>query len=70
VIAPVEDLLDGQSGKLRTRRPELRILYSSGYTEDSAMHHSLQEPRTAFLRKPYVRETLLEKVRELLDAAD
>ncbi|HWO11526.1 MAG TPA: PAS domain-containing protein, partial [Polyangiaceae bacterium] len=58
------------AGKLRTRRPELRILYSSGYTEDSAMHHSLQEPRTAFLRKPYVRETLLEKVRELLDAAD
>ena len=35
-----------------------------------AVHQSLLEPRTAFLRKPYMRETLLDKVRELLDAAD
>jgi PAS domain S-box-containing protein len=55
--------------RLRASQPDLLVLYCSGYTEDSVVRQSGLEPGTAFLPKPYTRETLLDKVRELLDAA-
>ena len=56
--------------RLRASQPGLRVLYCSGYTEDAVVHQSSREARTGFLPKPYTRETLLERVRALLDADD
>ncbi len=52
---------------LSTMRPELRVLYVSGYTNDSAMRRATLEASEAFLQKPYTRDSLLRKVRHLLD---
>ncbi|HKO92094.1 MAG TPA: ATP-binding protein [Polyangiaceae bacterium] len=65
-------VMPGMSGtelacRLRENWPDLPVLYISGYTEDASVAASALAPRTAFLRKPYKRETLLEKVRHLLD---
>jgi CheY-like chemotaxis protein len=65
-------VMPGMSGtelahKLRAHWPGLPVLYISGYTEDATVAPSGLAPRTAFLRKPYQREILLDKVRDLLD---
>ena len=52
---------------IRTARPEIRILYSSGYTDNALVHHGALEPGTAFLQKPFSPSTLARKVREVLD---
>jgi signal transduction histidine kinase len=48
-------------------RPDLRVLYTSGYTEDDVVHHGGPKREIAFLQKPYLVETILGKVRDLLD---
>ncbi len=53
--------------KMLELRPALRVLYTSGYTEDHVVHHGGPRPEVAFLQKPYLVETILGKVRELLD---
>jgi len=58
-----------QLGKrLRSRWPGLRVLYISGYTEDSAQEESVREPRASFLQKPFLPVDLLSTLRKLLDA--
>jgi len=54
---------------LRTTYPNLKILFTSGYTDDAIVHHGVLEPGVEFLPKPYTRATLACKVRELLDKA-
>jgi CheY-like chemotaxis protein len=53
--------------KLAERNPALRILYMSGYRDNSAVLAGELPP--AFLHKPFTPDTLLNKVREVLDAA-
>jgi len=48
--------------------PDLKILFTSGYTDDAIVHHGVLEPGVAFLPKPYTPATLARKVREMLDA--
>jgi two-component system cell cycle sensor histidine kinase/response regulator CckA len=48
-------------------RPELKILYMSGYTDDAIVHHGVLEAGTHFLAKPFTAPDLLRKVREVLD---
>jgi CheY-like chemotaxis protein len=52
---------------LTGRLPELRVLYLSGYTEDTVLRHGKLGPGSAFLSKPFSPDTLAHKVRELLD---
>ncbi len=47
-------------------RPAMKVLFVSGYTDDAIVHHGVLESGKAFLQKPYVRDSLLRKVRELL----
>ena len=53
---------------LRSSRPETRVLFMSGYTDDAIGHHGILEPGTHFLQKPFTSDSLLHKVRDILDA--
>jgi PAS domain S-box-containing protein len=48
-------------------RPEIKVLYTSGYTENSIVHHGRLDENVRLLNKPYRREQLAAKVREVLD---
>ena len=55
---------------LKATYPDLKILFTSGYTDDAIAHHGVLEPGVEFLPKPYTRAALAGKVRELLDKSD
>lgn len=48
-------------------RPGLRVLYSSGYTENTIVDHGVLQKDIDFLQKPYSPTTLAARVREVLD---
>jgi two-component system cell cycle sensor histidine kinase/response regulator CckA len=52
---------------LKAMNPDLKILFSSGYTDDAILHHGVLQPGTEFMPKPYTASALARKVRELLD---
>ena len=52
--------------QLTAVRPEMRVLYMSGYPEHGAPPGSVLEPGVPFLSKPFTRDILLEKIRDLL----
>jgi signal transduction histidine kinase len=52
---------------LKVSHPDLKILFTSGYTEDAIAHHGIMEKEIDFLPKPYTPSSLAKKVRELLD---
>jgi CheY-like chemotaxis protein len=53
---------------LKAMHPDIKVLFTSGYTDDAIVHHGVLDPGVAFLPKPYSPATLTRKVRELLDA--
>jgi CheY-like chemotaxis protein len=53
--------------RLRDERPELQVLFVSGYTDDAIIRHGILEPGIAFLQKPFTPEALARKVRAVLD---
>jgi two-component system, cell cycle sensor histidine kinase and response regulator CckA len=64
-------VMPGMSGtllaqELRRRRPGIKVVYVSGYTENTISHHGVQDPGGSFLAKPFTRDALSRKVREAL----
>ena len=53
--------------KLRSLRPETRILYMSGYTDDTVLRHGVAKAEAAFLQKPFTADALTRKVQEVLE---
>ena len=54
--------------RLRVLRPATRVLYMSGHIGEQIGRRIEIDERTAFLQKPFTPETLLGKVREVLDS--
>ncbi len=53
--------------RLLALHPHLKVLYASGYTENTIMHEGVLEPGVDFLAKPFTPTQLAGKVREILD---
>jgi CheY-like chemotaxis protein len=66
-------VMPGMSGRelakrVSAARPDVKVLFLSGYTEDAIIHEGVLEPGTAFLQKPFTLQVLSRKVREVLRA--
>ena len=66
-------VMPGESGPacaraLQVDHPNLRVVYMSGYAEDTIAHHGVLDPGIVFLHKPFTVETLGLKISEGIDA--
>jgi CheY-like chemotaxis protein len=49
------------------RRPGIRVLFTTGYTENAVIHHGRLDPGVLLLAKPYSRSDLAQMLRNALD---
>jgi two-component system, cell cycle sensor histidine kinase and response regulator CckA len=54
--------------RLARSRPDMKVLYMSGYTDNAIVHHGMLDRWICFIEKPITPDTLLAKVREVLDS--
>ncbi len=65
-------VMPGMNGRavaecLRRERPDLRVLYMTGYTDDEIVRRGLKDESVALIQKPFAPDELTRRVRELLD---
>lgn len=65
-------VMPGMSGeklekKLKAARPDIKVLFMSGYTDNAVVHHGLLSQGKVFLQKPFTPEDLTRKIREVLE---
>jgi CheY-like chemotaxis protein len=53
--------------KLLLSRPDLKVLYLSGYTGNAIVHHGMLDPGIDFIQKPFNSQELLAKIREIIN---
>jgi CheY-like chemotaxis protein len=68
-------VMPGMSGpelseRVTSLRPDTRVLFMSGHTDDVTFRHGVATASTAFLQKPFSPSALAMKIREVLDAAE
>jgi two-component system, cell cycle sensor histidine kinase and response regulator CckA len=54
------------AAKLTSERPGMKVLFISGYTDDTVVRHGVLDGGVAFLQKPFNLRSLAEKIREVL----
>lgn len=52
----------------RRRRPDLKVLYTTGYTRNAVVHNGVVDPGVALIGKPFTLDQLAAKVREVLES--
>ena len=54
------------SQRVQAVRPDIRVLYMSGYTDQAVVHHGILESDAVLLQKPFTLNALALKLREIL----
>src|SRR6266436_5304656 len=67
-------IMPGLSGRqlaeqLAQLRPDMKVLYASGYADQAIIHHGILDSDIAYLQKPFTPETLARRVRQVLDSS-
>jgi two-component system, cell cycle sensor histidine kinase and response regulator CckA len=65
-------VMTGMSGRelaeaLRSRNPDIKVVFQSGYTDDMVVRYGILHAEVAFLQKPFTIDTLAKRIRDLLD---
>jgi PAS domain S-box-containing protein len=68
-------VLPGMGGRelseiIKRARPHIKVLFTSGYTNDAVMLQGIVEQGVEFMQKPFTPDTLTRRVREVLDSAN
>ena len=53
--------------RVRSSRPEVAVLYMSGYTDDAIVRQGVLEAGVAFIQKPFTPDGLLRRIRDVLN---
>ncbi|MBX6331680.1 MAG: response regulator [Gemmatimonadaceae bacterium] len=71
----IDIVMPGMSGReladrLVEMRPDIKVLYMTGYTDDALVQYGVSDLRRSILQKPFSNQTLTRKIREILDGTE